>query len=661
MKAAASGRRGALQILALGLLLVGVTIALYAPVRHFELTSLDDIAYLTRNTRMWAGLSAENLRWAFSLGPLDHDQLYIPLTWVSLMADAEWGHMDPGVFHMVNVGLQAANVLLLFLWLVRVTGRRGLAWAASLWFAVHPLGVESVAWVVERKDVLSLFFILLALHAYTSYAKARDLQRTGHAYYLLSLLAALAALLSKPIAVVTPALLLAADFWPLKRRLRWGLLAEKAPFIAMSAAAAGATILAQSAIMARPDQISGLGRVAMLFHALSHYLGKAVWPAGLCVRPFVRPVPGLAWGAGVGALCFAALTYAAWRGRRDEPFVAFGWAWFMAALLPVSGILQTGTQWLADRFAYIPMIGLAVGGVWTLERLTRNRRAVFWIAALTPALAWAVLTARQIPVWRNSGTLFAHALRIDNDNYLAHNKLGFYLSEQGDTVNALRHLHEAFQQNPEHRTVRHNLGRELARAMMLSQAEAVHRGTLERFPDDFVTWVDLGNIAMARGDFREAERLYEEAGSHAPPDADLDGNLRAARKRRLERAALDDRFLQGLPNQADASADVGLRWIRHGRPDRAMAYYRERLRLAGADPVALNNLAALLSDPATGAAYAPLEAVELARKAVIAARPGDPEPWDTLAAACEAAGFADEAASARKRAICAFDSAASDR
>ena len=429
-------------------LLFAATVAVYAQAAHFDFVNFDDPDYVTANTHVRGGFTAENIVWAFSSGDAAN---WFPLTRLSHMLDYQLFGMAAGGHHLTNVLLHALSVLLLFAFLHRATGRQWLsAWVASM-FALHPLHVESVAWVAERKDVLSTMFAMLALWCYVRWVKRPSVRG-----YLLMALAFGLGLMAKPMIVTLPLVMLLLDVWPLGRGARWR---EKVPLFAMSAASAVVTILVQ--------QASGAVRTAAQFPfslrvenaAVSCvvYLVQWFWPARLAVfYPYPSGIP--VWQA-VGALvAIGVISVVALRART---YLAVGWLWYLVMLAPVIGVVQVGAQAHADRYSYMPTIGISIMLAWGAAELATRFAGTMRIAmglASATCVAAAVVTWVQVGTWQDSRTLFQHAVDVTQGNYLAHHNLGVALAEMPDRLNeAVAHYQAALRIEPNY--LRAQIGR----------------------------------------------------------------------------------------------------------------------------------------------------------------------------------------------------------
>jgi tetratricopeptide (TPR) repeat protein len=551
------------------------TFAVYAQVRHFDFVNFDDPEYVTANQHVRTGITAANVAWAFTSGEAAN---WFPLTRLSHMLDCQMFGLRSGWHHLTNVLLHALAVLLLFAFLNRSTGRRWpSAWVALL-FALHPLHVESVAWVAERKDSLSAFFGLLALWSYVRYVERPALRR-----YLLVVLTFGLGLMAKPMLVTLPFLLLLVDVWPLGRvsGRPWSriapLLSEKIPLFALSAAAAGATYLVQQAggAVRSRDAFPLVLRLENALVSYIVYIAKMFWPARLAVfYPYPAEVP--AWQAAAAALAIAAVSMLVLRSVRKRPYLAVGWLWYLVTLAPVIGLVQVGAQARADRYTYIPMIGLTIMLAWgaadLLGRVPRAKPAVAVLAAAVCA-GCAAITWLQAGYWRDSRTLFQHAVDVTNGNYLAHHNLGVALAESPADLNqAIAHFQAVLQIKPDYARAHTDLGSALAKLPgRLPDAMAEFRAALAIDPDLAIPHNNLGNTLAQAGSWSEAISEYETALRIDPDYADPRHNL------------------------AEAQYNLGLELAKADRSFEAIVHLEDALRLRPDYPEAHNNLGVVLS------------------------------------------------------------------
>lgn len=447
-------------VLAAGIALV--TLAVYAPTLGYGFIDVyDDGQYVLSNAVVRRGLTVDGIAWAFGV----HAHNWHPLTWVSHMADVSLFGLDPRGHHLVSVLLHAGNAVLVFLLVAALLESAGAAALVALAFALHPLRLESVAWIAERKDVLSAFLGLASLLAYLRAARSRSRAALLFSWGALGL-----GLLAKGTLVTWPLLLLLIDAWPLGRlsaarpEERRRALLEKLPFVALAAAVAGATLYAQgsTAAMASGQALALEVRAANAVVSVFGYLGKLAWPARLSI---FYPHPGaavLGWQALAATAGLVMLTALAIRVRRQVPAAAFGWAWFLITLLPVLGLVQVGRQAMADRYTYLPSIGILIAVVSFLSAVARRAApvrgaALAGTAGLAACAGLAVSTAVQSPVWRDSASLFTHARAMTVRNAIAANALGVLAARAGRLPEALLLYGEAVDFDPTYGTARQNL------------------------------------------------------------------------------------------------------------------------------------------------------------------------------------------------------------
>ena len=453
------------------------TLALYRPVTRFPFINFDDPEYISENPVTQAGLTWHGLVWAFNG---IHVGNWHPVSWLSHMIDCQIFGVNAGGHHLMNVLFHIANTLLLFAFLRSATGFEWRSAFVAALFAWHPLHVESVTWVAERKDVLSTFFWLLTLLAYASYAKGSDELRvtsyergnwliTHHSslFYFLALVFCALAMLSKPMAVTLPFTLLLVDVWPLKRvwNAEYGIrnlktsLLEKIPFFLLMLALCAVTFLAQrSAGAVSPVEWSSrLGNVPV---AYARYIAKTFWPTDLSlVYPYVYHWPVVAIAGSVAILIF--ISALAVMLLRREPWLAAGWFWFLGTLVPVIGFVQVGAQSMADRYFYIPSIGLFIVLVWSAAELCAtlpNGKTILALIGGSALVGCMLATSLQISYWRNSESLFLHALEVTRNNYVAENALGKYFEKNGDNARALVLYQDAVRIEPRFASSQYNLG-----------------------------------------------------------------------------------------------------------------------------------------------------------------------------------------------------------
>ena len=584
------------------LLLIAVTLAVYWPVIHCDFLNYDDPAYFTSNPRVLTGLTPGNVLWAFTTG---HASNWHPLTWLSLMLDAELFGKGPVGPHLTNLVLHAANTALLFLLLRRLTAATWRSALVAALFALHPLHVESVAWVTERKDVLSAFFGLLSLWAYARFVEEFKVQSPRFkVFFAASLLFFALGLMSKPVLVTLPLVMLLLDWWPLGRvasdqwrmtrfRIRIPqpsslnqLLFEKWPFFVLSSASCVVTFLAQQkgGAVATLTRYSLSERTENAFVSYARYLGKMFWPSAL-TSPYPHPGHWPLWLVWFAMVLFIGLCIAAlWLGRRF-PFVPVGWFWFVGMLVPVIGLVQVGNQAMADRYTYLPLIGLFVVLVWGLGEVCLSWRVpkqpVIFLATIALA-ACALQTRNQLGYWRNNETFFRHALAVTKNNYLACVNLGTWLSKRGQIAEAMDLFRQALRMNPDDSDVLYNLGNAFAKLGDWDEAIGNYRRALQITPDQADILDNLGFALAAKQQFAEAITDFNAALKLNPDSASAHNNLATVlfRQHRFEEAEQHYRAaLRLAPDDPQVEANLGDTLVRLGRLTEAAKRYEAALRL----------------------------------------------------------------------------------
>jgi Tfp pilus assembly protein PilF len=595
-------RARTLVLFALGL--VAAVVAVYAPVRGHDWVRYDDDVYLLENPHVARGLDADAIAWVFTH---EHAANYHPLTWVSHMLDVQLFGMDPGAHHLVNVGLHSLNAVLVLLLLAALLESPWAAGIGAALFALHPLRVESVAWASERKDVLCAALLLAALLAYLWYGR-----RPAPSRYALVCLLLVLALLAKPMAVTFPALVLLLDVWPLRRlggprapgvSARRAVLLEKLPLLVLAALGALATLWAQQ----RGGSTSSLGELALglriqnAFAALGRYLQQTFWPLELSVfyphAAMVSPEPAhrLLVPALAGGALLAGLLALAWRARRAAPAITVGIGFFLVTLLPVIGVVQVGTQAHADRYTYLPSVGLAAALAGAARWIGAGRGRRTWAAAgLAAAAALAPLTRAQLAVWKDTRSLFEHALALDPRNYLAHAKLGELALTAGDGPAARAAFEQALAIQPAHLDALNNLALvELAEGDT-ARARALLARALALAPDEYDTWLNLGAVELESGDLAAARARFEACLARAPDDPDAHFDLGLVSQREGDGTQAELRFRAALAldqEHADAWSKLGQVLRAAGRIAESLEAFARVVELVPDDPFAHFNLA----------------------------------------------------------------------
>lgn len=479
--------------------LIAVTLIVFSSVASHPFITLDDHDYVVRNEVVQRGLNGAGIAWAFTTF---HAANWHPVTWLSHMLDVSLFELRPGAHLLMNVFLHALAAAALFAALHALTGHPGRSVAVALFFAIHPLAVQSAAWVSERKNVLCALFWFLALWAYARYARSR-----GSRDYLLVVLFFALSLLSKPMAVTFPAALLLIDYWPL-RRFR---IAEKIPLFVLSAISSLVTLQAQRAgrTVQTLDALPFMVRAENAIVAYARYLAKTFWPRDLAIfYPYSNP--SMAYVA-VAAFVLIAITAVAFVTRKRWPFLLVGWLWFLGTLVPMIGLVQVGEQSMADRYTYVPLVGIFIALVWLVAELMPPHRILQPALVAVICSILAIITRMELRHWRNSFDLFNHAIAAAGPSALAHNSLGGAFIEEGQIDRGEAEFRKALAISPRNLDARVNLANALARQNRTDEAIAAYRAVLEidrTLPD---IHNNLG-IALARqGNIAEATTHVEEA------------------------------------------------------------------------------------------------------------------------------------------------------
>lgn len=567
------------------------TLLAFSGIWNAGFVNYDDPAYVSANQIVQGGVTGENVRWAFTTF---HYRNWHPLTWLSYMLDVELFGLSARGFHVVNLLLHIGNTLLIFTLLRRANATPWPGAVVAALFGLHPLHVESVAWISERKDVLSAFFSLLSIWAYATYNNTR---RRGIGWYLVSLLLFAFALMSKAMAVTVPCLLLLVDLWPLRRfdlnpaqpaKAFGRLVFEKLPFFALAAGTAYAAVLAQGDAIVTTAHLGLVHRLENAIVSYARYLGKTFWPFDLAVF-YPHPIGGWSTPAIVlSALTIVGISVIAIRARSRRPYLFVGWFWFIGTLVPVIGLVQVGSQSIADRYMYLPSIGLFIAIVWAARDLPNAFRIPRMALSLSTAavlLACGFLTVRQVSVWKDSLSLFTHAERVAPPNIVTLNNLIAELLARGQTAEADQRIDAA----------------------------------IRSFPGEHLTWWHAANRAGRHGRLDEAVAHYQTA-------------------------------LRLRPNEPQLNFLLALALQQQDKPE-AIQYYREAIRLEPQSGTALNNLAWLLAThPDAGLRNGP-EAVQFAERACQLAQWQHPYFLGTLAAAYAEAGRFDDAIATANKAL----------
>ena len=533
-----------------------VTIAAFSGLRTARFVNFDDEDYITANPNVQAGLTARSIGWAFTTTACAN---WHPVTWLTHLADVQMFGLDAGRHHRTSVLIHTAGVVLLFLLLVRMTGALWRPAFVAALFAIHPLHVESVAWIAERKDVVSTAFWLLTVFAWLRWLEEKTAARYAQVVLLFAL-----GLMAKPMLVTLPFTLFLLDVWPLKRATYPLLWREKLPLFAMSFASCVITFFAQrNGGAVQTLQNFPLGeRLANAIVVYASYLGKTIWPAGLAVfypYSFVG-VPG--WAVAGLAVSLAAATALVFRLMDKAPYLAVGWLWYLGTLVPVIGLVQIGSQSMADRYTYVPLIGIFVAVAWGVaELVSGSRTAQNVVSAIGVAIVSAlfVATRAQATYWSNSTTLFEHALAVTTDNWLAHSNLGGALLDDGRIEDGIAHQREALRIRPSYTEAHYNLGLALEKTGRHTEAIQEFERALELRPSFAKAHNNLAGVLAGQGQLDAAMTHLEQAIRFEPGNTDARYNLASmllAAGRGQEAAAQYEAVLKLKPDDVDARREL---------------------------------------------------------------------------------------------------------
>ncbi len=574
-------------------MLCAITAIAYAGLLRNGFVSWDDPYYVSENPRVLAGLTWPGLVWAFTT---TQGANWHPVTWLSHMLDVQLFGPDPAMHHAVSLLLHIVNAVLLFRVLSRTTGALGPSAFVATLFAVHPVHVESVAWAAERKDVLSTLFWMLTMNVYVVYV-----EKPARWRYATLLIVFALGLMSKAMLVTLPFVLLLLDLWPLARheRMSWrGLVREKLPLIAMSVALSVATFLAQQHAGA-VQQLAGVplaSRIANGLVSYVRYIGKTVWPTGLsALYPYPETVES--WKVLGAVVALAGVSVVAIASRSRRPYLTVGWFWYLGTLVPVIGFVQVGYQAMADRYTYIPLIGLFIIVAWGAGELTAawsSRRAVLAAGAAAVILASMWLTRAQVRVWHDGVSLWRHAVTVTSRNFVAFTNLGYELAKSGKSDEAIEQDRRALALAPNYLLARQNLAMALVSQGKYDAAIGEYRTALRLEPANALVRADLG-LALANAHRDSAAIVeYEEALRATPDLAVAHVRLGNALLRQGDLSEAISHYKQAIrvePSSAEAHNNLGVALANRGDVHEAIGEFTEALRLNPNYGDARNNLA----------------------------------------------------------------------
>lgn len=602
------------------LCLIAATLVAYWPLKNQEFINFDDDKYVTENHHVREGLTSEGIVWAFT--DCSQAGLWIPVTWLSLMLDSQIYGQNASGYKLTNLLFHLANILLLFMLLNRMTGKLwNSAFVAAL-FALHPLHVESVAWVTERKDVLSTLFWMLTMWSYLYYVEFPSTKR-----YLMIVLPLTFGLMAKPMLVTLPFVLLLIDYWPLNRlqisgshsgdershhhwpveRMRPAsflkLVMEKVPLIVLAAIASIITFLGQRAVGA-VEHLSILPVGVRITNSLISYviyIWEMLWPRSLGILyPFPLHTLLLWQGAGAG-LILVTISILVLRTHRRQPYLLAGWFWFLGTLLPVIGLVQVGVVARADRFTYIPSIGMFIIISWGIPSILsgwHHRKIALSLAAGVYLAAVAVACHIQVQLWQDTVTLFEHTLNITENNYVIHNNLGRVLLDEGDVDKATGHFLEALKINSGYPDAHNNLGLALFRNGQIDMAVKQFTEAIRLNPGFAIARTNLGEAFAQQGRVQEANAQYSEATRLNPNYAAAQSNMGIALAQEGKTSEAADHFSEAIrlePDNPDAYINLGLTMRDLGRTEEAAQAFLKALQLKPDYAEAHVNLGILLA------------------------------------------------------------------
>jgi tetratricopeptide (TPR) repeat protein len=637
------------QRLFICILLAAVTFAVYLPVRNYEFLHYDDDVYVTDNKEVQSGLSWHGIEWAFTTG---HGANWHPLTWLSLMLDCQLFGVKSGPMHVVNVLFHIANSILLFVVLARMTkGVWQSAFIAGL-FALHPLHVESVAWIAERKDVLSTLFWLLTMLAYVRYVERPSAGR----YIAVPVLFAMG-LMAKPMLVTLPFVLLLLDYWPLGRFSCPGfsvkvVLLEKLPLLILSIASSIVTFIVQQrggAVIAS-NRLLINERVLNAIVSYPAYLGKMLWPIHLAVL-YPHPVNRIPAAEGlICAVIIILITVLCVYYVRRHKYLFVGWLWYLGTLVPVIGIVQVGSQAMADRYTYVPLIGIFIiitFGVTELFKEKPFRKIILGILAGVSLSACAVITTQQLKYWKDSLALFEHTLNVINGSVMENNYANI-LIDKGRLGEATKYLSKAINLYPDSPDIRNNYGNALREAGRVDEAIEQFKIAIKINPDDEMAHYNLGLALTVKGDYEGAIQQFQLYAGTAVDLADIRQGLAEELVKEGKVGDAVNQFQQAMtvkPNSADVLSNFGYALAQSGKPKEAIEYYNKAIAIEPNNVIAHGRLVIAMA-----AAGRIDEAIEQCR-IVIAARPDDFEMQTNLGILLQNQGRIDEAIECYKKAL----------
>lgn len=692
-----------LQYLIVAAILVLVTSAAYEPVRNCEFVDYDDDVYVTANSNVNKGLNWDSVRWAFTEPYIAN---WHSLTWLSHMVDCQIFGLEPQGHHLVSLLIHIANVLLLFFILAAMTRSIWPSAFVAVIFAIHPLHVESVAWIAERKDVLSTLFFLLTVAAYIRYTSHPSIRR-----YILIVVFFILGILSKSMVITLPFVLLLLDYWPLNRlefepgRIKHSfaklkqLVIEKIPLFLLSAACGVITYLVQKSAgaMKPTDIVAPAARLSNAMVSYLRYIGKILYPHDLAaLYPF--PAGGMPlWQGVVAFLILILITAGVIYLARKRRYLATGWFWYVGTLMPVIGLVQIGAQSMADRYTYLPLIGFSIMFVWPIAEFVTRRKYLKVSAAVLAAVIIAAMilsTRTQIGYWKDSLTLFSHAVKVTQNNFIMHNNLGSVLQKHGQPEEALIEYEKAIEINKSYHRAILNKAKALRDMNKLEEAAVIFQQVADTAKNPYdpyfnlgLTYNKLGNykiaieylqkalriypnkseavyqlaLALARsGEYDDALIEFEHALELAPDWPEVHYNLAAIYIRKGKEDLAVQQCLLAIkfkPDYTKARMSLAYTYLSMGQVSQAIEQYGKILEIEPKNAMVMNDLAWIFAGTKDNKLRNPQQAVEYAQKACELTDYQDPSILDTLAKAYASAGNFEEAVTVLEKALKLADSA----
>jgi Flp pilus assembly protein TadD len=584
-------------------ILILLTLVIYWQVKDFNFAGYDDELYITDNAHVQTGLTFESIKWAFTTF---HAGNWHPVTWLSHMLDIELYALNPMGHHWTNLQFHIANTLLLFFILFKMTGALWRSAFVAALFALHPLHVESVAWVAERKDVLSTFFGMLTILAYIRYVKKINLFRYSLVFIFLSL-----GLMAKPMLVTLPFVLLLLDFWPLERLKYYShdqssklfsLIYEKIPLFIPVAISSFLTILAQKEAEALYtfEALPFATRIANAFVSYAGYIIKTVWPQNLAVF-YPHPFGTLSLlYVFLAVFAIAGISFFSIRSFKQHPYVAVGWFWYLGTLIPVIGLIQVGAQGMADRYTYIPLIGLFIIAAWGISDLLKKwhyNRIILVIFSIIIIFAFSTRSYFQIRHWENSTTVFKNAVKVTDNNWLAYSNLGLALMRDGKSNDAVFYFKKTLQIRPNFLKTLDNLGIVLCRLEKFEEALFYYSKALKIDPKHAGIHNNIANVLTALGKLEKAVQHYKKAILIDPEFAEAHYNIAnvLVTQKELDKAILYyESAIKKDSEYSDAHYNLGCILLKKKECKKALAHFAQVIKIKPDYKQAYNHIGIIL-------------------------------------------------------------------